>query len=257
VEEKNKILEIRNVTKKFGGISALDNISVDIANGEIHSIIGPNGAGKTTLFNVINGMLPVNSGEIVFKGSLTTGLKPHAMARMGMGRTFQNISLFPSLTVLENVMLGAFLGGRDTLPQVFFRRPFKELEGEKIARDEAHEVLMLLKLGDRCDLYPQNLSYPEQKRLEIGRTLCLKPDLVLLDEPGAGLNPNELDDLSQIVYQINGKGITVVLIEHNIRLVMNISQIVSVLNFGHKIAEGSPVEIQNNKEVIEAYLGQQ
>jgi branched-chain amino acid transport system ATP-binding protein len=252
-----KILQIRSLTKNFGGISAVHSVDLDIGAGQRHSIIGPNGAGKTTLFNLINGMLLANSGEIVFKGHCTKGLKPHAIARMGMGRTFQIISLFQSLTVLENVMFGAYLRGEDGFLRVFFHRPFKKLAGEKTTRDKALEVLEFLELEDRKDLYPHDLSYPEQKRLEIGRTLVIEPDLVLLDEPGAGLNPKELDDLNETIMQINRKGTTVMLIEHNIRLVMNISQTISVLNFGQKIAEGSPDEIRNNQEVIEAYLGKQ
>jgi len=257
VNGREKILQIRRVTKNFGGIPAVHNVDLDVGAGQRHSIIGPNGAGKTTLFNLINGMLLADSGEIVFKGHSTKGLKPHAIAGLGIGRTFQIVSLFHSLTVLENVMFGAYLRGEDGFLRVFFHRPFKKLAGEKITRDKALEVLEFLGLEDRKDLYPQALSYPDQKRLEIGRTLALEPDLVLLDEPGAGLSPSELDDLNETIMQINRRGITVLLIEHNIRLVMNISQTISVLNFGQKIAEGSPDEIQNNQEVIEAYLGKQ
>lgn len=257
MNDGEKILQIRRLTKNFGGISAVQNIDLDIGAGQRHSIIGPNGAGKTTLFNLINGMLPANSGEILFKGHSTRGLKPHVIARLGMGRTFQIVSLFHSLTVLENVMFGAYLRGEDGFLRVFFHSPFKRMAGEKITRDKALEVLEFLGLEDRKDLSPQDLSYPEQKRLEIARTLAFEPDLVLLDEPGAGLNPKGLDDLNETIMQINRKGTTILLIEHNIRLVMNISQTISVLNFGLKIAEGSPEEIQNNQEVIEAYLGQQ
>lgn len=255
VDYRGKILQIRSLTKNFGGIPAVHSVDLDIVAGERHSIIGPNGAGKTTLFNLINGILPINEGEIVFKGHSTKGLKPNAIARLGLGRTFQIASLFPSLTVLENVMFGAYLRSHDGFLRVLFHRPFKKLAGEKATRDKALEVLGFLGLEDQKDLFPQELSYPEQKKLEIGRALALEPDLILLDEPGAGLNSKELDSLNETILQINRKGVTVLLIEHNIRLVMNISQRISVLNFGQMIAEGSPDEIQNNQEVIEAYLG--
>ncbi|MBW1711871.1 MAG: ABC transporter ATP-binding protein [Deltaproteobacteria bacterium] len=250
------ILKIDGLTKNFGGITAVNSVDLEVKAGARHSIIGPNGAGKTTLFNLINGMLPANEGQVVFKNKSIRGLKPHTIAGMGLGRTFQTVSLFHSLTVLENVMFGAYVRGREGLLRIFFHRPFSKLPGEEQTRTKALEVLRFLGLEKRKDLFPQDLSFPEQKRLEIARTLALDPDMILLDEPGAGLNANELDELNQVIRRINEGGTTVLLIEHNIRLVMNVSQTISVLNFGQKIAEGTPREIQANQEVVEAYLGE-
>jgi len=253
VEEEN-ILELNRVVMAFGGLMALTNLSLQVKRGKIKAIIGPNGAGKTTLFNIITGSFPPTEGSIMFKGLPIEHLKAHKIAERGISRTFQTVELFGNMTVLENVMLGchtrvrsSFLSSGFCLPQ--FRR--KEAQ----AKESAMKILKFIGLADKFNDPANSLPLGEQKILEIGRALASEPELICLDEPAAGLNETETYVASSLIRAINAKGITVLLVEHDMKVIMNISDEIAVLNYGQKIAEGSPEEIQNNRRVIEAYLG--
>ncbi|RKY00921.1 high-affinity branched-chain amino acid ABC transporter ATP-binding protein LivG [Candidatus Poribacteria bacterium] len=250
------MLEIRNVKKSFGGIRAVDGVSFEVNPGRIKAIIGPNGAGKTTLFNLISGLYPLDSGEIRFKGRRISGLKPHRIASMGIVRTFQNVRLFPEMTVLENVMVGAHRLGKSGFLASIFKLPGTVREERRI-REIAMEMLEFVGLADQADLPAGELPLGRQRLVELARALAARPELLLLDEPAAGLNIKETEELGELIVRIRERGVTIALIDHDMSLVMDISDEVVALNEGRKIAEGTPEEIRSNPLVIKAYLGEE
>ena len=248
------ILELNRVDMAFGGLMALTNFSFQVKRGKIKAIIGPNGAGKTTLFNIITGSFPPTGGSIMFKGLPIEHLKAHKIAQRGISRTFQTVELFGNMTVLENVMLGSHTRVRPSFLSSGFNLPqFRRKEAQ--VKESAMKILKFIGLADKFKDPAGSLPLGEQKILEIGRALASEPELICLDEPAAGLNETETYVASSLIRAINAKGITVLLVEHDMKVIMNISDEIAVLNYGQKIAEGSPEEIQNNRRVIEAYLG--
>jgi branched-chain amino acid transport system ATP-binding protein len=234
------LLEVKKVSRFFGGITAVKDVSFEIMKGEILGLIGPNGAGKTTVFNVVNGFYPPSRGEVFFKGKRISGLKPHQVCQRGLARTFQVVKPLQRMSVLDNVVASAFLRARD------------RKEADAIAAD----VLNFTSLSEDRNVISKGLPLGKRKRLEIARALATHPDLLLLDESFAGLNPSELDESIQIIRNIKKKGVTIMIIEHHMKVIMSISDRIVVLNYGEKIAEGSPLEIGKNPLVVEAYLGE-
>jgi branched-chain amino acid transport system ATP-binding protein len=249
------LLEIKNIGKSFGGLIALHNIGVSIDEGSISALIGPNGAGKTTLLNIISGIFPPDIGEIVLSGIIISRLPATRIARAGISRTFQQVELFGDMTVLENVMVGRYSRTRSGFFSSGLRLPFVRKE-EKETRDRSLEILDYIGLSGRKDELASNLPLGEQRILEIGRALATEPGLLLLDEPAAGLNIRETRSLGEMIVRLRDeKKITILLVEHDMDLVMQISDKVTVLNFGEIIAHGTPLEVQKNQAVIAAYLG--
>jgi branched-chain amino acid transport system ATP-binding protein len=254
MSEARAILEVDNATLRFGGLTALDQVSFDIREGEILGLIGPNGAGKTTCFNAMTGVYQLTSGQIRFDGRPLAKLKRHNITKLGLARTFQNIRLFKAMTVLENVMVGADAHSKVGFFEALFRLPrHRRTESASLAR--ATELLELVGITARHDELATNLSYGDQRRLEIARAMATNPKLLCLDEPAAGFNPAEKQRLMELIRKVRDQGVTVLLIEHDMRLVMGVTDRIVVLEFGRKIAEGIPAEIRDNPAVIAAYLG--
>ncbi|MDD4599477.1 Lipopolysaccharide export system ATP-binding protein LptB [bioreactor metagenome] len=250
------ILALENVSKNFGGLAALSDISFNVNAGEIVGVIGPNGAGKTTLFNLITGVFSPSSGTIRYRDKAVNGLKPHKITELGVARTFQNIRLFGHISALENVMAGAHCRIKANLWQGLWRTKVERKE-ERELRQKAKTLLQLVGIADEENTLAASLPYGKQRRLEIARALAAEPEVVLLDEPAAGMNESETEDLHGLIKEIQKLGKAVVLIEHDMNLMMNLCDRLVVLNFGKKISEGTPDVVRENAEVIEAYLGKE
>lgn len=251
------LLEVKRLTKRFGGLTAISEVDFQIEEGEIVSIIGPNGAGKTTFFNMISGLYPSDDGEIIFDGVSLMNITPEKVASYGIARTFQNIRLFPEMLTIENILVGMYLHTKYNFKDILFKTK-KMKEVEKLCYQKAMDFLEYVGLNGKENELAKNLSYGDQRRLEIARALALEPKLLMLDEPAAGLNPKETLEMKEFIIDIREKyGCSILVIEHDMKLVMEISDKITVINYGIKIAEGEPREIRNNQEVIKAYLGQE
>jgi len=250
------LLEVRNLVKEFGGLRAIDNLSFDVKEGEILGIIGPNGSGKTTLFNLLTGFLPTTSGKIFFKENLITGLPTHVIAQQGIGRTFQTTRIFVDQTVLNNLMIGLVSKTKHSIWDALMRRGMTKREEQRLLK-RCEEIIKFVELEEKAYHFAGELGQEEQKRLAIGIAITTEPKLLLLDEPTGGINIEEINRLTDIIRKIYNKGITICLIEHKMKLVMELCERIMVLNFGTKIAEGTPQEVKNNEAAIKAYLGEE
>jgi len=248
------ILRVSGLTKRFGGLTAVDNVTFDVPTGEVFALIGPNGAGKTTMFNCVTGVYKPTLGKVTFLGRDLTGAPPHRAAKAGIARTFQNIRLFEYMSAIDNVRLGHHCRMHSKLWDSLFKSPYERREERRIT-EHSMDLLTLVGLDHHAENYARNLAYGQQRRLEIARALATDPKLLLLDEPAAGFTPQEKVELMELVGTILKRGITVFLIEHDMKVVMQASQRIVVLDHGEKIAEGTPNEVRGNQRVIEAYLG--
>ena len=248
------LLEVNGITKVFGGLKAVSEVSFEVEEGEIVSIIGPNGAGKTTVYKMLTGVYKVDGGTVVFEGKEIQNHQPRQIVQAGIARTFQNIRLFPNMRVIENVLIGEHVNIHYNFWNLLFKTP-KYRREEKAAAERAIALLESLGLGDEIDNYAQNLPYGMQRKLEIARALATKAKLIILDEPAAGMNPQESEELMEFIRELRKSGVTILMIEHDMNVVMNISDRIYVIDHGRKIAEGLPAEIAKNPEVVKAYLG--
>jgi branched-chain amino acid transport system ATP-binding protein len=249
-----QFLEVQGVCKRFGGLQAVDKVSFTVAQGMIKALIGPNGAGKTTLFNLISGFLSPDSGRIFFHERPVQGLRPYQIASAGMARTFQHIRLFPKMTSLENVMIGRHLHGKSGFLSAMLALPRTRREDRR-AREKALELMDFLGIAELAEQEATSLSYGQQRLVELARGLACEPQLLLLDEPAAGLNMRETAEMASVISKIRDMGITILIVEHDMSLVMNISDEIIVLNYGQKVADDVPLAIQKNEDVVRIYLG--
>lgn len=249
------LLEVKHLTKHFGGLTAVGDVTMELNEGELVGLIGPNGAGKTTLFNLLTGVYEPSEGTVTLDGTMLNGKAPYTIASLGLSRTFQNIRLFKDMTVLDNVLIGLGNNRKAHILASFLRLP-KFYQNESELRKKALELLAIFDLDGEAETLAKNLPYGQQRRLEIVRALATEPKILFLDEPAAGMNPQETAELTILIRQIKEEfGITIILIEHDMSLVMEVTERIYVLEYGRLIAEGTPDEIKNNKRVIEAYLG--
>jgi len=249
------LLEIKNIGKRFGGLQAVKDVSFTVRPGMIKAVIGPNGAGKTTLFNIVSGFLPSDSGTITFKDSAIHGKEPHQIAGLGLSRTFQHIRLFSHMTALENVMVGRHVKGRAGFITGMLGLPGSRREDQDV-QNRALEIMDLLGIGAFAGTDATSLSYGQQRVVELARALASEPSLLLLDEPAAGLNMRETADMAKLITKIRDRGVTVLIVEHDMSLVMNISDEIVVLSYGEKIADDVPLAVQKSPHVIRVYLGE-
>jgi branched-chain amino acid transport system ATP-binding protein len=256
MDHSNIILKVDRLYKTFGGVVALCDVSFDVKRNEITAIIGPNGAGKTTALNLMTGIYPPTSGKIILEERAISGLKPFQIASQGITRTFQNLQIFQNMTVLENVMVGLHTQTKSEFTSCLLHLPRVKKE-ERLVREEAFTLLRFFNLVDRADWLSDGLSYGDQKRLEIARALAGKPKMILLDEPAAGLNIKETEEMAELFLKIKEGGTTILLVEHDMNLVMGISDRIVVLNYGERIFEGTPRQVQMDSNVIQAYLGRE